>query len=213
MYAGITVVGLILTAAIFSKKIHAFYIKLEDRFLFNFNQREIQDAKASRRELAPWDAHITHFTLPPNSPIAAIPLEELALREKFGINIAMIKRSSYTIYAPPRNEKLYPGDKLFVIGTDDQIEELRKYVAPNGNENIDNNYQDVMLKKVIVRNNSYLLGMTIRESGIREKTNGIVVGLERNGRRMLNPESTMTFEEGDGVWIVGEGKLIDEAMS
>ena len=32
--------------------------------------------------------------------------------------------------------------------------------------------------------------------------------IERNGKRILNPESTTIFEEGDVVWIVGEKKLI-----
>jgi CPA2 family monovalent cation:H+ antiporter-2 len=212
-YAVFSVVALVATAAIFSKRIHAFYIRIEDRFLYNFNQREIHEAKTSRRELAPWDAHIIQFILPDNSPVTALMLEELKLRERFGINIAMIKRGSYTIYAPPRNEKLYPGDKLFVIGTDEQIEDFRKYVEPENSNGIETGNQDVVLKKVTVRNDSYLLGMTIRESGIREKTNGIVVGIERNGRRVLNPESVMTFEEGDRVWIVGEGKLIEVVMA
>ena len=74
-------------------------------------------------------------------------------------------------------------------------------------------HHDVVLKKVKVKTDTYLLGMTIRESGIREKTNGLVVGIERNGRRMLNPESTTIFEEGDSVWIVGEGQMIDKTLS
>ncbi|RYE22759.1 MAG: sodium:proton antiporter [Sphingobacteriales bacterium] len=211
-YAIAGVLGLIAMAIIFSKRIHAFYIRLEDRFLYNFNQREIHEAETSRHELAPWDAHIVQFVLPDNSPVTARPLIELGLREKFGVNIAMIKRASYTIYAPQRNEKLYPGDKLFVIGTDEEIEGLRKHVEP---QTVDGQeiHQDVVLQKITVRNDSYLLGMTIRESGIREKTNGIVVGIERNARRMLNPESGTTFEEGDRVWIVGEGNLIEQVIA
>ncbi|HRO71649.1 MAG TPA: TrkA C-terminal domain-containing protein, partial [Chitinophagaceae bacterium] len=68
---------------------------------------------------------------------------------------------------------------------------------------------EVVLKKIRVTESMYLLGQSIRESGIREKTNGLVVGIERGGQRILNPESTVVFEEGDVVWIVGEKKLID----
>lgn len=212
-YAIAGVIILVSTAAIFSKRIHAFYIRIENRFFFNFNQREINEAITARKELAPWDAHIAQFILPDRTPVAAKSLTELALREQFGINIAMIKRASFTIYAPDRNEKLYPGDKLFVIGTDDQLEQLGKYLQPTAKEIHDVVHHDVVLKKVKVKTDTYLLGMTIRESGIREKTNGLIVGIERNGRRMLNPESTTIFEEGDSVWIVGEGQMIDEILS
>src|SRR6185312_14319519 len=41
-----------------------------------------------------------------------------------------------------------------------------------------------------------------------EKTNGLVVGIERAKERILNPDSTTDFEWGDIVWIVGERKKI-----
>ena len=67
----------------------------------------------------------------------------------------------------------------------------------------------VELDKFTIEHDSTFINKTIRESGIRTSTNGLVVGIERNGQRILNPESTMVFEEGDVVWIVGEKKLID----
>jgi CPA2 family monovalent cation:H+ antiporter-2 len=211
-FAMIAVGGLILLAAVFSKKIHAFYIHIEDRFLFNFNQRDMDEAKRGRHELAPWDARIVQFALPQGSPVIAQTLEEISLREKFGVNIAMLKRNSHTIYAPSRYEKLYPGDIMYVIGTDEQIDPLKKYLEPTPEAAAAAGIQHdvVELRKIRILTTSPVLGMSIRESGIREKTNGIIVGVERNGIRQLNPESTTVFEEGDRVWIVGEGKLIDE---
>ena len=68
---------------------------------------------------------------------------------------------------------------------------------------------DVQLDKFTVEHDSVLIGKTIRGSGIRTATRGLVVGIERNGVRILNPESDTIFEEGDVVWIVGEKKLLD----
>jgi CPA2 family monovalent cation:H+ antiporter-2 len=211
-FAMVTVAALIATAAIFSKKIHAFYIRIEDRFLFNFNQRDMDEAKKGRHELAPWDARIVQFTLPEGSPVIAQTLEEVAMREKFGVNIAMLKRNSYTIYAPSRYEKMYPGDVLYVIGTDEQLDQVKKFIEPTAEAIASTSIQHdaIELRKIRIQTTTPVLGMSIRESGIREKTNGIIVGLERNGARQLNPESTTVFQEGDGIWIVGEGKLIDE---
>ena len=52
----------------------------------------------------------------------------------------------------------------------------------------------------------------MRASGIRERTNGLVIGIERNNTQMLNPDSTTIFEWGDVVWIVGEKSKIDQLM-
>jgi CPA2 family monovalent cation:H+ antiporter-2 len=49
-----------------------------------------------------------------------------------------------------------------------------------------------------------LRGKSIRGSAIRENTKGLVVGIERNGERILNPSSDTIFEWGDIVWLVGD---------
>jgi len=52
--------------------------------------------------------------------------------------------------------------------------------------------------------------MTIRESRVREKTQGLIVGIERKGTRILNPDSTTFFHPGDVIWLAGNTKLIKE---
>src|SRR5690606_30137782 len=65
---GIVFTTLILVLLIaFSKRIQAFYSKLEKRFFTNLNQREIETSRINRTELAPWDAHIVPLVVPPNA--------------------------------------------------------------------------------------------------------------------------------------------------
>jgi CPA2 family monovalent cation:H+ antiporter-2 len=52
------------------------------------------------------------------------------------------------------------------------------------------------------------LGMSIRDSRIRERTHGLIVGLERDGQRILNPDPATVFRKGDIVWLSGERSLI-----
>ncbi|MCY1311576.1 TrkA-C domain protein [compost metagenome] len=80
------------------------------------------------------------------------------------------------------------------------------------NESSDFPKQDMSLQKVIINQSSPVFGQSIRSSGIREKTHGLVVGVERNGERLLNPASDFVFENGDIVWIVGNNKRIPELL-
>jgi CPA2 family monovalent cation:H+ antiporter-2 len=76
-------------------------------------------------------------------------------------------------------------------------------------EKADNSHiEDIILQKIVVDESNRLKGLTIRASHIRERTNGLVVGIERNKERILNPDSSTMFEWGDIVWIVGERKKI-----
>lgn len=61
-------------------------------------------------------------------------LQELKIREQLGINIAYIKRGEVTIPIPTKNERLFPGDEICVIGTDAQIVEFTKYLNQNETE-------------------------------------------------------------------------------
>lgn len=210
-YAITSAAILVSLVVFFARRIHRFYLTIETRFFYNFNHREILEAKINRKELAPWDAHIAQYVLPAGSPVSGRTLEELAIREKIGVNIAMIRRSDiFTMLAPSRFEKIYPGDRMFVIGTDEQLDAFREYIQPDNEQQKLDEQHDVVLKKLNVSERSELLGKTIRESGVREKTNGLVVGIERGGRRMLNPESATVFETNDKVWIVGDAVLIEQ---
>jgi CPA2 family monovalent cation:H+ antiporter-2 len=213
----IAVAGLILlvsASVMFSRRIHGFYMRLENRFMSNFNDRERQQAIINRSELAPWDAHISQFIIQVGSPCTGMSLEEMGVREKIGVNIAMIKRGEhYTISAPSRFERIYPGDKVYVIGTDEQLEQFRKYIEPiMGGLAVPQQTHEVVLKKIKVEHGSPLFGKTIRESGIREKTNGLIVGIERDRKRILNPESNVIMQDGDRIWIVGDENLIGKLI-
>ncbi|MCK9616878.1 MAG: cation:proton antiporter [Lentimicrobiaceae bacterium] len=204
----IALIGIIVSCIIlllFSKKIKTFYGKIEMRFLTNLNEREVE----KKEILAPWDTHIATFELNALSPYIGKLLLESKIREEFGVNIAVIERGDFVINVPGRDEYLFPNDKLSVIGTDEQLEKFKKHLESSMNESqIVNTKQKVSLHHFTVGKHSPLAGKNIRESRIRELTKGLVVGVERNGIRLLNPESDLVFETGDKVWIVGNEKRI-----
>lgn len=201
----------------FRKKIQLLYDRIENRFIKNLNDRELQEElkllelQASKRNvaLAPWDAHMTTFEVEPEVSVIGKTLEELKWRELIGVNVAMIKRGQLTITTPQKTDHIYPCDKLFIICTDAQEKKMNAILRPDKKLVESQKEVEVELDKFTIGHDSPFMNKSIRESGIRTRTNGLVVGIERSGQRILNPESAMIFEEGDIVWIVGEKKLID----
>ncbi|OJY90266.1 MAG: sodium:proton antiporter [Sphingobacteriales bacterium 44-15] len=202
---------------IFSKKIQKFYNRIHARFLDNLNEREIEATTVNgdpNAALSPWDAHLADFEVNPNAVFIGQPLQDLAWREQYGINIAYIKRGDRMIYAPGAKERLYPLDELGVIGTDEQLQSFKPVIdfKSSADDADTEDTNDVALQKIVVDEHTLLKGLTIRESGIREKTSGLVVGIERDGQRILNPESQTVLEWNDIVWIVGDRKKIQELV-
>ncbi len=207
---GIMVLGF----AIFYQRLQQFYHKIEDRFLQNLNARQLEGSGKSKKILLPWDAHFAFLEVSADSNMIGKSLQELKIREAFGINVVLIERGSKTIHLPRPTEVLYPCDRIEVIGTDDQLDVFRSHIEVNTNGDVYMAHEDsIVLERVEVRTQHNIRGKTIRDSQIREMTHGMIVGLERNGERILNPDSSMVIENQDVLWIAGDRDLIKEFMS
>lgn len=193
---------------LFPKKLNAQYHRIEKHFLKNLNAREIIKAKRTRSDLIPWDEHMAYFDIDASSNIVGKTLEELQIREQMGINIAFIKRGEIMINIPGKNERLFPGDEVCVIGTDTQVTAFKKYLDQNEIEIPEEVAEmDIVLQQLELKNENFI-GKSIRGSQLREKTNGLIVGIERHGKRIINPESHIILEKEDILWIVGDKKLL-----
>jgi len=215
---------IILVLILFSKKIQKWYQRIEGRFITNLNARETAAANddsvdasllrknaAIQSDLEPWDAHIIEMEVNPHAEYIGKSLMELGWREQFGINIAYIKRGDKLIHVPERNQKLMPFDHVGIIATDEQIQSFKLvFEATESVGQDDINIEDITLQKILVDEHTKLKGIDIRSSGLRERTSGLVVGIQRGQERLLNPDSTTVLEWGDIVWVVGNKKKIQQ---
>lgn len=205
------VVLIVLAVLLFRRGMHAFYQRLEKHFLINYHQRE---KRRERPELAPWDLHLAEVEVPATSVAIGRTLQELALRERHGVNIALIERGDRTIQVPGREERLMPGDNLVLIGTDEQLAAagaaLQQLPAESGTPTPERCEMKLLKYRVLPR--SPLIGRTIRSSGIREEGSALVTGLERDARRIPNPDGATIIQQDDLLWLVGDADKVRRFM-
>jgi CPA2 family monovalent cation:H+ antiporter-2 len=204
-----TLVVMPVVLLLFRQKLEKFYGRIQTRFLDNLNKKEEQ------KQTTPtfWDAHLVEFEVSPYAAYAGRTLQELAWREKYAINIAYILRADKTIPTPSRFDKLFPYDKIGVVATDQQLQAIKPVVENDDHVSVgatDEEKENIGLMSIVIDEHTRLKGLSIRESAIREKTNGLIVGVERNNQRVLNPSSDTIFEWGDVVWLVGDKRKIRE---
>lgn len=191
-------------------RLQAFYQRVEEHFLLNFYQRE---RRKQRPALTPWDLHLAEIELPVASEAVGRSLQELRLRERFGVNVALIERGERTIPVPPRDERLLPGDNLVLIGTDEQLAEANKTLTTaQVADEPEVQKADIQLVKYRVIPRSPLIGLSIRRSGIREMARALVTGIERGEERIINPESDVVFAQDDLIWLVGDAEAMHVFM-
>jgi CPA2 family monovalent cation:H+ antiporter-2 len=171
----------------------------------------IRNTAIIQSSLGPWDAHILELEVSPYADYISIPLYELRWREQYGINIVYIKRGEKLIHAPGRDSKLLPFDRVGILSTDEQMQVFKPIFDRTESVSINEvDSNDIALQAVMVDEHTKLKGLNIRNSGLRERTDGLVIGIERQGKRILNPDSTTVFEWGDIVWVVGVRKKIQQ---
>lgn len=210
---------------LFFKGIQRFYHRLEGNFLTNLNSREMAAAGEDRispdvyhknialqTDLSFWSAHIIDMVVGQQAPYVGKTLQELAWREKYGVNIAYIKRGDKLIHGPNRDDQILPFDHIGIIATDDQMQSFKPVFDALDEQatSIATRLEDIELRQIVINESTGLVGLSMKESKIREQTDGLIIGIERKNSRILNPDSSLAFEKGDIVWIVGNKKKIQK---
>ncbi len=211
LYVVLLALTVALTVCYFLKNsLESVYLWIENRFLKQIDHHSSIRASAYP-VLAPWDAHLTEFEIQPECEVVGKSLVSLHLREKFGIIIALIQRGRHQLTAPGRDEILMPFDRVSVIGSDEQLASFEEFLGTltlSMPENETETRFSYCLEHCLIQENSQFLGKPISESGIRELTHGLVVGIERRGKRILNPDTHLKLQTGDLLWIVGHRQKI-----
>src|SRR5690606_38166659 len=148
---------------------------------------------------------------PARSFLVGQTLHNLARRAKDGLNVVVIVRDGEDMVAPKSSEALYPGDHILCFATDIEIERCKDdiNVRMEGDES-SKHLESFDLRRFTVQSNSSFNRDPIRTSGIREKFDCIVVGLERGGHRNRSPKSDTVLLDGDVLWVVGARKKLQE---
>ena len=214
-----TAVGIVLAVAatiiafiVFSRRLRQQALLMEQRFFTNLEARELESRRTATIDqqfashLLERDLHLADFEVKQNSPSIGLTLKELNFRQKCNVNIVTIIRGERRINIPGGNERLYPFDKLVVVGSDEDLNNFRQYVEERYRERQSDRTEskEVNMEQIFIGSQSPLIGLTIAGSGIRDKAGCLVVGIERGTESIKNPPPTTVLEHGDILWIVGE---------
>ena len=210
----------VIVAIILSRKIKHRSIFLERLFINNLRSRDINaQVRGEKRplyeaRLLDRDVHIADFLVPFLSLWTGRTLKQLDLGRKYGVHVSSILRQGRRLNIPDGDTIIFPQDKLQVIGSDSQLEQLHKALETDV---IEDDYapenHEMKLRQLIIAAGSPFVGKTLQESGIRSHYSCMVVGLEE-GKENLSPVSPKyRFQQGDIIWVVGEQQALNALFS
>ncbi len=203
--ASIVIVGCFVA----SKRIKLVSIRLERTFLQNLRSREVMASQSEEAtpgyagRLTSRNIHIAELEVPYDSMWVGKRLSELDFGHADGVMIAAIVRNGNRINIPDGSAVLFPSDHIEVIGSDESLQRFQQRMqsdivtqAPDTNR--------LQLRRLLVREGSQLIGLTLRDSGIRDVYHCMVVGFETSDGSIDPARADRTIVRNDALWMVGE---------
>ena len=215
--AVIITIGLVAVALIVvSRSVKQRSIKLERLFILNLRSREIEAQVSGRKRplyegrLLDRDVHMAEVAVPMNSQWMGGTLKQLDLGRKYGVHVSSILRANFRLNIPDGDYVIFPGDRLEVIGSDDQLRLFAQAAKTEViGEDFDLENREMKLRQLILGEGSPFIGKTLIDSGIRNLYSCMVIGLEEGQENLSPVNPRRVFQEGDILWVVGEQESLD----
>ncbi len=174
--------------------------RIEEKFFDNLNERELRRSGKNNHVVS--DLHLAYMTVGAGCPFAGERLMDSNLRKTYGVNVVNVQRGYQNIPIPDGRQRIYPGDVIGVIGTDDQITRLLPVAEAAKPAGDTGDAGQMTLGSILLSFNSPLIGKTPSTASLRDSYDVLVVAVNRGGE-FIDSNPNLVFAPGDIVWLAG----------
>ncbi len=201
--------GLVIFIAIvfiFGKSVKERAKTIESKFLNNLNERDLR--RSGRNNNVVSNIHLAYVKAGYDSQFIGLKIADSHLRDAYGISIMSIQRGSHITYVPSSSIRIFPGDILGIVGTDEQLQTVIPLIEKGTEEQDENDIQaDARLLNVDLKADSPLIGKNVVTSGLGKTYSALLVSVQRQ-EAFLPPTPDTTFAPGDILWMYGLPTLV-----
>lgn len=234
-------IGIVLLVFILrSKALLKRYWRLEARFMINLNERQMEEnlrkieANQGVRNIR--DMHEAHWLdnvlytfclrIERDSTLIGKALKDIHFREDLNLIVIRVERNKSKINVPDGSFVLTEGDILRMAGHNlvyklIRDEQLNLNFVPDSLMTLNAFSRQETLSKaarltcsgIPIREESPLAGKKLVDSGLMSVNKCLVIGMEREKKRIINPDSDQEILPCDLVWVIGEEKQVSKLIS
>jgi monovalent cation:H+ antiporter-2, CPA2 family len=151
-----------------------------------------------------WDMRLDDYTVPDDAAYAGNDLAQLAIPARFGCSVIEVERNGYVITRTGPDLRIYPGDKLLLLGKDQGLAAARDFLQGTTKtvEETAEEFNGSILQTHAVPEGPHA-GKTLARLQIARETGVRVVGIHRNNTKIINPDGNQSLQTGDNLLVVG----------
>ena len=193
-----------------STKLMQNYHNMETRFMNNLNSRE--NTRLGTNNNLVDDMHQAYIEVGQSTPFVGDKIKDTGLRRDYGVSISSIQRGDDYMPLPSPMARIFPGDILGVIGSDDQLKHLNEdieeaRVAYAARPHMQHKAE---LKSLKLTEKSPIIGLPLGETNIQKDYYSMIVKIQRGEDEFIQPAPQTVLCAGDIIWVVGDPDFFDK---
>jgi CPA2 family monovalent cation:H+ antiporter-2 len=155
------------------------------------------------KDLEQWNLRLRDAVVPDAASYGGQTLAQLSIPARFGCAVLEVERNGHVITAIRPDLRVYPGDKLLLLGQDEQMKAAREFLlhARAAGDQSEEFRGSVLETSVMPHGPN--AGRKLAELKLAQLTGVRVVGIERNGNKIIAPSGEERLEAGDNVLVAG----------
>lgn len=182
-------------------------------FVVAFGPKLLPSRTAASNVFADPRQYTMELVVPPGSPLIGKTLEQAGLRSLPGCYIVDIERAGESIGVAAPTQVVVEGDRLLFAGVVEAIRDVQNLrgLAPATDQvfKLDSPRYRRRLFEAVVSEASPVCGQTIREGRFRNRYQGAVLAVARNGERVMGRIGDIELKPGDTLLIEADEGFAD----
>ncbi len=186
-----------------SSRLAQHYHRMEVKFMNNLNSRE--NTRLGTNNNLVEDLHQAYIEVRPTDSYVGDRLCDSGLRRDYGVSVSSIQRGDLYMPLPSKDARIFPGDILGVIGTDEQLKTLNEDLesaasvapAPPAQHKVE-------LQSILLTPNSPIINKKLAETNIGANFYSMLLKVRHADGSYEQPTADTILREGDLIWVVGD---------
>ncbi|HDQ45372.1 MAG TPA: sodium:proton exchanger [bacterium] len=155
-----------------------------------------------------WPIAFREVRILSGSTVAGQTLRDIPLRSTTRVSVLAISRAGRIHYDPGPDQKLYPGDRVIIMGPIEELRRAETLLNQFQQEDTAGTADRFVLAEIQIAGISALSGRTLSEARLREKHGVTVVGIRRGDQEIPAPSPSERLAGKDTLIVIGNARAV-----
>jgi len=156
-----------------------------------------------------WPIAFREIRLKPGSVFSGHQIHEIPLRSSTGTSILAVNRAGNVFYDPNPEFRVYPGDRLVVMGSHEELEHADDLLGQLQETEPSRTPDQFVVDEVVIPCDADVVGKTLAELKFRQHFAVTVVGIRRGEERIFSPGPQEQLMSNDRLIVLGERESVE----